>query len=263
MTAKRFRAGKSISSELIANVTSASKEQIIEFVRRQHVEVMKLPEKYSGISEEIDRMGYSILRTGYRVDEYCRVLSGRCGSNPRIIDLSAALRTLWEKTEVLFRKKNLGFYCELPQKPVFAEVDEERLYYAVLELILNAAQNSPSGTRVRIVLSKTRKYARITICDKGEGMDEKVILHCFEPFYKGNAENESAMGLGLTIVRHFASENGGRINVRSEKGKGTSVSMLIPLIEDDSMILKAEAHSKEILGGKFSPVYIMLSDIGE
>lgn len=264
MPEKRLRKRKSIVSGEIAKLASSAKSHLSETVRLQHVEVLKLPEEYSDISGRIDNLGYCVLRTGYRLEEYCRAVSGENLQNRRTKNVSDLILLLCEKAETILNNVDMGFICRVPREPLFVDIDEEKFYFAVLEIILNAVQNSPSGTRIKLNVSSTKKFVKITVSDKGSGMDEETAEHCFEPFFiRGGESKNGKMGLGLTLARHFAVENGGRMNIKTEKGKGTSVSVLLPLAEYNKAILTAEAASKDIFGGKFSPVCIMLCDIAE
>ena len=143
-------------------------------------------------------------------------------------------------------------------------IDKERFSFAFLNLLLNSAENTPEKGKIRIIVSKTKKFVKITVADNGIGMDEETALHCAEPFYSKNFFREKPkMGLGLTLVHHFVSENGGRISLRSEKDKGTFVSMLLPLVEGGKESVFAGSSVPDLSGDNFSPVYIMLSGIGK
>lgn len=65
----------------------------------------------------------------------------------------------------------------------------------------------------------------IEVTDTGEGIDEKDSPFVFERFYSGPG---GGLGLGLTIVRELVDAHGGEITVHSEKGKGTTVKVVLP-----------------------------------
>jgi len=70
----------------------------------------------------------------------------------------------------------------------------------------------------------------IEITDNGVGISETDIPHIFEPFFS-TKENESGIGLGLAIVHGIIQSHKGRINVKSELGKGTTISITLPVIK--------------------------------
>ncbi len=63
------------------------------------------------------------------------------------------------------------------------------------------------------------------MADTGRGMPAEVLARAFEPFFTTKAQGT---GLGLAIVRKVAEENGGRVTVESEAGKGTTFRMTLP-----------------------------------
>jgi two-component system cell cycle sensor histidine kinase/response regulator CckA len=76
------------------------------------------------------------------------------------------------------------------------------------------------------------KYYKIRVIDTGEGMDEETLEHIFEPFYTTRPRGKGT-GLGLFMVYNAVKEWGGAIRVRSTKGAGTTVTIVIPARELD------------------------------
>ena len=262
MVYKRLRSGKYINSGEMADLSFSAKEQIFESVRNQFVETIKLPAEYSDVSDNVNSMGYSILRISRNLNEYCEIISGKCFFRKEKMEIAKTFLNLCEASKEFFKKKNINLVFKTESENIFVKTDREKFYYAVLNVLLNAAENTPRGGKVRVVLSRTKKFAKIAISDNGTGMDEETVLHCFEPFFsKSGYLGKPKMGIGLTLAHWFVSENKGRIHISSEKGKGTTVYMLIPLLEKEEADLSVEAPVPDILGGKFSPVSIMLSGI--
>ncbi len=253
-----------MNSGEIAELTLSAKEQLFEAVRNQFMETMKLPAEFSETSQGINDMGYSVLRTGHDLNEYCEAVSGKAVFENRKTEITEMVSDLCERSKEHFRRKNIALVLKSQNENLFVKIDREKFYYAVLNVFLNAAENTPEGGKVRVVLSKTKKFLKITVSDNGTGMDEETLGHCFEPFFtKGGRFGKRKMGLGLTLAHYFFFESGGRISVASEKGKGTTVSMLIPFMDKEEENLSAESPVPDIFGGKFSPVSIMLSGIGK
>lgn len=99
--------------------------------------------------------------------------------------------------------------------------DKKQLGQVFLNLILNAIEAMPNGGTLRI---QTTPERQIQISDTGVGMSTEEQERIFEPFYTGK---EHGLGLGLAIVKEIVSEHGGAISVESEKGKGTTFTIIL------------------------------------
>lgn len=80
--------------------------------------------------------------------------------------------------------------------------------------------------------AEEREYYRLTIVDSGIGMDSDTMSRIFEPFFT-TKEQEKGTGLGLSMTYSLVKEHKGFITVHSEKGKGTTVTLFIPSLEED------------------------------
>lgn len=110
--------------------------------------------------------------------------------------------------------------------------DRHQIQMAISNLIENAINYSPDGTRVAIALRIQGDLAEISISDQGIGIPEKDIERIFERFYRVDPARSRATGgtgLGLSIVKHVVANHGGDISVWSEEGAGTTFTIRLPL----------------------------------
>jgi CheY-like chemotaxis protein/anti-sigma regulatory factor (Ser/Thr protein kinase) len=151
---------------------------------------------------------------------------------PGIVDLKAvvesALRMAW--TEIRHRAQLKRDFQ--PVRPVLA--NEARLGQVVLNLIVNATQAIPAGNardhEIRVVLRDEGEYVRFAITDTGVGMTPEVIARLFTPFFTTKPVGVGT-GLGLAICRRLVDGIGGRIDVTSKPGVGSTFTVLLPATE--------------------------------
>jgi CheY-like chemotaxis protein len=115
-------------------------------------------------------------------------------------------------------------------------VDPGELELVVLNLAVNARDALPNGGTIVIRAENVAAavgpdlagdYVRLSVVDDGVGMSEEVKSHVFEPFYT-TKEVGRGSGLGLAQVHGFAKQSGGSVQIDSELGRGTTVSLLLP-----------------------------------
>ena len=122
--------------------------------------------------------------------------------------------------EKQWSKKKLEF--DIDMEPIEFFGNQEMLSQVWLNIIGNSIKFSGEGSVISILALKRDCRIRISITDKGEGMDEKTLSHIFERFYQGDSAHSSeGNGLGLPLVKRIVELCGGTIRVESEKGKGT------------------------------------------
>ncbi len=120
------------------------------------------------------------------------------------------------------------------------KVAPHRLTQAVLNLIVNAAEATRAGGRVRIwgKLDGDETMVTIGVTDDGVGMSGRVRQRAFDPFFTTKKRSLST-GLGLSLVHGVVTMSGGTVNIESEPGKGTTVVLKFP-------VAPADARSPEV-----------------
>jgi two-component system, cell cycle sensor histidine kinase and response regulator CckA len=142
------------------------------------------------------------------------------------------LQPLVEESVQLLRAmlpSGIEVLAQLAPEPIYARTDGSQISQIVMNLGTNAWQalGSQPGV-IRVVLECSENEARLAISDTGCGMDEATLQCMFEPFFTTKAKGEGT-GLGLSVVHGIVSSHGGRIEVASRKGEGTTIEIFLPL----------------------------------
>ena len=114
--------------------------------------------------------------------------------------------------------------------------DDQKIKQALVALLLNACdavQNDTGHITIRTALLVKAKKVEISIQDNGIGMDEEIKSHMFEPFFTTKTispEHEASLnsGLGVSVVYEIVEAHHGNIDVESEVGEGTTVTIFLP-----------------------------------
>jgi signal transduction histidine kinase len=127
-------------------------------------------------------------------------------------------------------EKNIRLEISAPCDPCRITATGAGLRSVMSNLISNAIKYSPPGSGVSVTLERERGGVRFTVRDRGIGIPAAERGRLFREFFRAsNARSmtESGTGLGLAIVKSVVDRLGGAIDVQSEEGKGTSVSVLL------------------------------------
>ncbi|MGH1339975.1 MAG: ATP-binding protein [Nannocystales bacterium] len=108
-------------------------------------------------------------------------------------------------------------------------MDPVQLQQVFLNLVVNARDALPDGGRVGLRTASIESGVRITVQDNGSGIDPELLPRIFEPFV--TTKGARGTGLGLATVRAVVEQAGGRIDVRSELGLGTTFDVELPAVE--------------------------------
>ena len=105
--------------------------------------------------------------------------------------------------------------------------DHEKLKQVVINLVVNAIEAmKDGGGRLAVQTSVADDRVRLAVRDTGGGIERALLPQVFDPFF---TTKEGGTGLGLSIVRKIVEQHGGEIRVDSERGKGTEVTVLLPV----------------------------------
>jgi two-component system, OmpR family, sensor histidine kinase MtrB len=119
----------------------------------------------------------------------------------------------------------------VPDGSLVGDVDEARVAQILDNLIGNAIKYSPTGGEIRITARREGEEAILTISDEGVGIAPDEIGRIFEPFHRSASARKVAhgVGLGLSVTKKIVLAHGGRLDVESRLGEGTTFHVRLPL----------------------------------
>ncbi|HWL35915.1 MAG TPA: GAF domain-containing sensor histidine kinase [Frankiaceae bacterium] len=120
---------------------------------------------------------------------------------------------------------------EVPEGPVVTFSDPSKCERIVMNLLSNAAKFSDPGTPIALRLVAGADAVEVSVTDNGIGIAESVLPHVFDRFFQADGSMTRAhggLGIGLSLVRHFAEAHHGSVDVASTLGVGTTVTVTLP-----------------------------------
>lgn len=147
----------------------------------------------------------------------------------RPVELDSLLLDLFARARSLAALKNQRVTL-LHEDVATTLGDRDQLQHLLLNLVDNAIKYTPEGGTISLGLWVDDRVARIEVTDTGSGIPEEELAHIFDRFFRTQAARDtvrSGSGLGLAIVKTIAEAHGGRIEVASRLGEGTTFRLLL------------------------------------
>ncbi|MET0621722.1 MAG: ATP-binding protein [Pyrinomonadaceae bacterium] len=160
------------------------------------------------------------------------------------VDLSELLNESLDLVAEKLREKRTPVERHFPAETLQGHWDEDQLRQVFVNLLANAVDAGPAESPVTISVDRVSlsagargngeagrqvSGARVSITDRGQGMDERTRARIFEPFF---TTKKKGTGLGLAIAKQIVEQHGGHIRVESAPGEGTRFTIELPLSPD-------------------------------
>ncbi|MFZ1686496.1 MAG: HAMP domain-containing sensor histidine kinase [Flavobacteriales bacterium] len=168
-----------------------------------------------------------------RVLQLSTLESGELQLKKEAIDMHRIIGHAAEAFTLQLREHDGSLDLDLAAARPTVEGDAVHLHNVIFNLVDNAVKYGGSQPHVIIRTANDRVALHITVQDNGIGMKREHLKHIFDRFYRvptGNIHNVKGFGLGLHHVQQIVKAHGGRIEVQSEPGKGSTFTVELPLI---------------------------------
>src|SRR5215207_1969200 len=157
--------------------------------------------------------------------------SGKLALAMQRVELDLLLTEVFQEMIVLAGNRVRVHLNEIDQ--VYVNGDRDRLKQVLINLVANAIQYTPQGGDIFLSLDTIKEQARIICRDTGPGIPAEDLPHIFERFYRAEKSRTrgktTSFGLGLSIANWIVERHGGRIEVNSREGVGTTFAIWLPL----------------------------------
>ena len=178
-----------------------------------------------------------------------RIESGKLRLEPMPIDLG---RVIVEAVDVIRSAAEAKrITIETVSDPAGCRVlgDPDRLRQVLWNLLSNAIKFTSANGTVRITLERRGPHVRVAVTDTGQGIRPALLPFVFERFRQGDTTStrqHGGLGIGLAIVRELVELHGGRVDVESREGRGSTFTVELPLLVADHPLQHPEAPRTDV-----------------
>ena len=206
---------------------------------QDRLETGSISETAIKLAQYLDVAKGEINRLDYIVTQFLQAI------RPAPLQLKlVSLNGVVEKTLELLRpeigNRGVTVKTKLPQDLAATPADATQLQQVLVNLVKNAVQAMTTGGTLTLQTGETSDGVWVSVADTGGGIPQEQINRIFEPFY---TTKKKGSGLGLMIVQRIVRAHGGRIELESNVGRGTTFRIWLPLHERKPRLLEAKTRN--------------------
>jgi two-component system sensor histidine kinase SenX3 len=189
------------------------------------------PEAVQRFSDRMRIEASRLSRLVKEIIELSRLQGDDPLENPGPVDINGIIETAVDRCRIDAEDRDIKIVVKTePELEVMGS--EDQLAMAIGNLVENAINYSPDGTRVAVAAHPIGDLVELTVSDQGVGIPSSDLERVFERFYRvdrARSRETGGTGLGLSIVKHIASIHGGDVRVWSVEGQGSTFTVRLPL----------------------------------
>ncbi len=211
----------------------------------------KFAEQYDFI-EQIDFSGKQLLNIINSILDLSKIEAGKMELEPVECHLLQYINNIFislsgkAKAKLINYSKEYNFSQSEPA-PELVIIDEPKLGQVLTNILGNAIKFTPANKSIKLTVSVNRNMLSITVTDEGVGISPEEQALLFNKYTQVGSNKTEGTGLGLSITKGLIDLMGGSINLKSELGKGTSVSFELPFeIPDVTSAMKKETSQLDL-----------------
>jgi len=194
------------------------------------------PDVPQDVLEILEELLFEVNRMSEMVDSLltlARADEGRAPLHLDDVDLRDVLAEVDETASILGEQAGVSVAVDVPEEPLPMRADRSRLRQLLMNLLTNAIKYTPRGGDVWIDSETNHDEVVIKVKDAGMGIAPGDLPHIFERFWRADPArsrtgSRPGAGLGLAISRWIAEAHGGKIEVQSRPGRGTTFTVTLP-----------------------------------
>ena len=224
----------SIRRDFVANISHELKTPIgaLSILSEAVLEASNDPEAITKFASRMQAEAKRLSGLVQEIIDLSRLQDDDPLKNGKPVDLSEVITEAIDQSRLNAENRKISLAFE-GVEGVKVNGDRAQIMMAIHNLIENAINYSPNGTRVAITLKIVGAIAEVAVSDQGIGIPEKDLERIFERFYRvdpARSRLTGGTGLGLSIVKHIAKNHGGDVSLWSVEGAGSTFTIRFPLI---------------------------------
>lgn len=179
-----------------------------------------------------------------RLLDWGRMESGRREFHRTLTDLQSIVQAATDAFEALRRTQEIELSVALPPESTTVFADRGAVSDALLNLLTNAAKYGGDPCKISVECAESARHVYVSVRDNGKGIPVAEHKRIFQKFYRIDdrlSREQEGSGLGLSIVHHVLRAHGGRVEIDSRVGKGSTFSIVLPRAQSETRPRGAEA----------------------
>ena len=224
-----------LKSDFVANVSHELKTPLALIrLYAETLELKRVPgeERRSEYYRVIGKESRRLTQLINNILDFSRIEAGRREYRMVPSDIAAVVRDVVESYRFAIEKQGFSLALELADELPALAIDPEAISQALINLLNNAIKYSPEQKEIRVGLRRTGDRVLLSVSDRGIGIPRAEHRRIFEKFYRVETSlvhTTKGSGLGLALVQHIAEAHGGKVEIESAPGEGSTFTLSLPV----------------------------------